>query len=95
MYSNGKRDLIKPIDSVVSCKFRNFLPLINSNCVAPVFQGGYLYVIMEKDLIKPIASVVSRKFWFFLLLINSNCVGPVFQGGNLCVIMEKGPHKTL
>ena len=42
-----KRDLTKPIASVVSCKFRIFLLEIHSNCVAPVFQGGDLCVIME------------------------------------------------
>ena len=41
-------DLVKPIASVVSCEFRNLLLVIYSNCVAPVFQGGDLCVIMEK-----------------------------------------------
>ena len=87
-------DLIKPIDFVVSCKFRNFLLVIDSNCVAPIFQGGDLCVIMENNLIKPIASVFPCKFRNFLLVIHSNCVTPVFQGVDLCVIMENGPHKT-
>ena len=43
-----KRDLIKSIGLVVSCKIWNFLLVIHSNCMAHVFQGGDLCIIIEK-----------------------------------------------
>ena len=39
---------IKPSALVLSFKFWNFVLVIHSNCVVPVFQGGDLCVIMEK-----------------------------------------------
>ena len=46
-----KKDLVKPFASVVLCKFRLLfflLLVLHSNCVAPVFRGGDLCVLMEK-----------------------------------------------
>ena len=43
-----KEDLIKPVTSVVSCKFQKLLVIINTKCVFPVFKGGKLCEIMLK-----------------------------------------------
>ena len=94
MCNNGKRDLIKPVASVVLCKFRNFLLVIDSNYVTPVFKGDDLCVIIKKGPHKTHCHHGFLQILDFLLVIYSNCVAHVFQGGHLCVIIMKGPHKT-
>ena len=81
-----ERDLIKPIAPEILCKFRIFWLVIDSNCVAPVFQGVDLCVIMEK---RPHKTHYLTGFVqiseILLLAIHSNCVIPVFQGDDLCI----------
>ena len=92
MCNNGK--LIKLILVVIACKFQNILLVIHSHCVAPIFQGGDLCVIMEKGPPKTHYLRGFVQLSDFSLVINSNCAALFFQGGNLCSIMENRPHKT-
>ena len=55
-------DLKKSIALVFSSKFRNFLLLLNANCVTPVFKEVDFCLVMEKGPHK------THCQWFFFLL---------------------------
>ena len=74
-------DLIKPIAAVVLCKFRTLLLVFYLNCVAPVFQGGDLCVIMEKGSHKTNFLSGFVQISYFVACNPFKLCGPCFPRG--------------
>ena len=72
---------------MVSCKFRNFLAVIYSNCVVPVFQGGDLCIIVEK---RP-----HKTYWFSGFVISLNTTYWFFYNFFFDILLLSAPNFVL